>query len=103
MASHKKKQLFHGISKHWQLYFFVQQIVKDKRKETYERSALLDLYEGNPLVAGGYGSQRASNVKNISISSCHNTLLLAQLAVSFVLPKSFAQIGRNVKLWCLFC
>ena len=38
----------------------------------HQRSALLDICEGNPLVTGGFPSQRASNTESVSMLWPHH-------------------------------
>ena len=47
-------------------------IVLKLNQITHQSSILLTLCEGNPLVTGGFPSQRASNVESVSMSWSHH-------------------------------
>ena len=45
----------------------------------YQSSTLLGLCNGNPLVTGGFPSQRAKNARRISIAVTHNVMITSLL------------------------
>ena len=46
-------------------------------RKKHQRSALLSLCEGNPLVTSGFPAQRDINAENVSIWWRHNAIILA--------------------------
>ena len=68
-----------GIFNHWCLHCFLNHLFSCRSKKT-SKLCVTGICEGNPLVTGGFPSQRASNVENVSIWWCHDVnWILAQL------------------------
>ena len=72
----------HGISNHWQLSWFVQQLVQDNNKESTQSSVLAVLCQGNPLVTVGFPSQMANDAERVSMSWCHHALPINMMTSS---------------------
>ena len=62
-------------SNHQQLECFFNSLLTTQRK--YQSPTLLVLCEGNPPGTGRFSSQRASNVKSVFMSWCHQSQVIA--------------------------
>ena len=63
---------FDGVSNHRRLYWLLNRLLW-RRSRKISKLRITSLCEGNPPVTGGFSTQRASNVENVSIlvtSSC---------------------------------
>ena len=62
---------------------------------------LLALCEGNPLVTGGFPSQRANYVENVSISWCHHDTVQYSAAVTYFMDTDYNMrtCSNHSKLW----
>ena len=96
------------------LYCLCNRLSKLRSKET-PKPALLPLCERNApvtLTKGGFPSQRASNVENVSIWLRHNVVLLPRIGITDTIPYKLIEVSWHrcsmtgilslVKLWPAF-
>ena len=62
-----------GISNHWCLDCLLNHLFRCRSKKSL-KFCVTGLCEGNPMVTGGFPSQRVSNAENVSIWWCHHGL-----------------------------
>ena len=67
----------HCVSSHWQLLCLFNSVFRLTTIK-HQCSALLALYGGNPLVTGGYPSQKTYNAEGMYVSIFHQDAFLTQ-------------------------
>ena len=88
-----------GISNHQRFNCLLNHLFKRRSKKT-SKLRVTGLCEGNPLVTGGFPSQRASNAENVSIWWRHRVIICGFMVESTIMANTDRGANEPLSHYC---